>query len=180
MSEVVFSPLSLRTILTRSGLKPALRTSLMACCVGLVFCSPVLDVRLFPAIHRQRYVPEITGTKETCIWTKLSFPARRRSCLRASTKGADSISPAVFQSCVRKPSSSALFTCHTAQLDNARIRLLVCVVNGNLGDSFDPVLDCVCDVRHDYGYQNTAHHRPLYRIHLEPSCPNMNPCAPPR
>jgi hypothetical protein len=94
----------------------------------------------------------------------------------ASMKGADSMSPTVPPSCSQDGADiSASFLTHdkAAYLDYADVRLLVGLVDGQLGNALNPVLNLVGEVRDDLEVESTVRAR-----NLSPPSPSAGYLAP--
>lgn len=121
----------LRT-LTMSGSRPSPLRAWTVVWVGFVFCSPC-----------------ISGTRETWMSAKLSIPTRNWNCLIASTNGADSMSPTVPPSLNERSTTRRGQVTGTRYLNYTDISFFACPIHRNLGNTLDPILDCICNVRHN-------------------------------
>jgi len=137
--------------LTKSGLKPALRTSLMACCVGFVFCSPLLIVstssyprhlpKLLTRYHWNERNVNLNEVVLACTSTQLTEGFDKGS--RFNVTYSRSITSFISLQTVQN-------TCDSTQLNDTCIRLFVCVIDRDLSNSFNPVLDSICNVWNDF------------------------------
>lgn len=115
----------------RSGRRPNPRREWTVVWVGFVFCSPCMS-----------------GTRDTWIKAKFSWPTRNWNWRIASTNGADSMSPTVPPSYRNRRIRTWVGATKT-YLDYADVRLFARFIYWNFRYTFDPVLNLIRDMRDD-------------------------------